>query len=127
MRVSSGALVLVAVVGCYRIPQTDFPDSGSGLGGIGGTAGAAEGDGGPDADCSAIPMLPAAPTLRRPMRGAYSGSLHAPASMATLRPTFSWAAVTPTCGAVSYEIQVDDSCTPGQLDACTFPSPEMDT
>ncbi|HEY7374024.1 MAG TPA: VCBS repeat-containing protein [Polyangia bacterium] len=60
------------------------------------------------------------------MRGAYSGSLHAPAAIATLRPTFSWAAVSPTCGAVSYQIQADDSCPPGNLDACAFPSPELD-
>ena len=60
------------------------------------------------------------------MRGAYTGSLHAPAAIATLRPTFSWAAVAPTCGAVTYEVQADDSCSPGALDACAFPSPELD-
>jgi hypothetical protein len=60
------------------------------------------------------------------MRGAYTGSLHAPTAIATLRPTFSWAAVAPTCGAVTYEVQADDSCAPGALDTCTFPSPELD-
>jgi len=60
------------------------------------------------------------------MRGAYTGSLHASSAMATLRPTFTWAAVAPTCGATTYEIQADDSCTPGALDACAFPSPELD-
>jgi len=60
------------------------------------------------------------------MRGAYTGSLHAPPALATLRPTFSWANVAPTCGAVSYQVQADDSCSPGVLDACSFPSPELD-
>jgi hypothetical protein len=59
------------------------------------------------------------------MRGAYTGSLHAPPTIATLRPTFSWTAVHPTCGAVTYELQADDSCAPGALDACAFPSPEL--
>ena len=61
------------------------------------------------------------------MRGAYTGSLHAPAAIATLRPTFTWTEVTPTCGALSYQFQADDSCIPGALDTCTFPSPEVDT
>jgi hypothetical protein len=84
-------------------------------------------DGGQDAAtvCDATPS-PAAPALRRPMRGAYTGSLHAPPALATLRPTFSWNAVAPTCGAVSYQIQADDSCIPGALDTCAFPSPELD-
>jgi hypothetical protein len=60
------------------------------------------------------------------MRGTYTGSLHAPTAIATLRPTFSWAAVAPTCGAVSYEVQADDTCAPGAIDTCTFPSPEVD-
>ncbi|HMF43211.1 MAG TPA: VCBS repeat-containing protein [Polyangia bacterium] len=60
------------------------------------------------------------------MRGAYTGSLHAPTALATLRPTFSWAAVAPTCGTTTYEVQADDSCAPGALDTCTFPSPELD-
>src|SRR5262249_27529401 len=68
---------------------------------------------------------PAAPRLKRPMRGAYTGSLHAPSALATLRPTFSWAAVEPTCGATTYEMQADDSCSPGALDTCAFPSPEL--
>jgi len=60
------------------------------------------------------------------MRGAYTGSLHAPAALATLRPTFTWNAVAPTCGAVGYQVQADNSCSPGALDACAFPSPELD-
>jgi hypothetical protein len=78
-------------------------------------------------DCSAITAtLPAAPQLRGPMRGAYTGSLHAPTARATLRPTFAWASVAQTCGAVTYELQADDSCTPGNLDGCAFSSAELD-
>jgi hypothetical protein len=90
-------------------------------------AGTACGPGNLCVDCAAITaMLPAAPVLKRPMRGAYTGSLHAPPAMATRRPKFSWAAVAPTCGAVSYQVQADDSCSPGALDGCAFPSPELD-
>jgi hypothetical protein len=60
------------------------------------------------------------------MRGAYTGSLHAATALATLRPTFTWSAVAPTCGAITYEVQADDSCSPGALDACPFQSPELD-
>jgi hypothetical protein len=78
-------------------------------------------------DCSAITAtLPAAPLLRGPMRGAYTGSLHAPAARATLRPTFSWAAAAQTCGAITYQLQLDDSCKPGSLDTCAFSSAEVD-
>jgi len=70
--------------------------------------------------------LPSAPALLRPMRGAYTGSLHAPAARAALRPTFTWSPVVPTCGAVTYEVQMDDSCQPGALATCGFPSPEVD-
>ncbi len=124
----------------------------AGAAGTGGTAGAAgQKDGGTDTapvscvtggtcpagtvcspqnvcvDCSAITAtLPATPQLRGPMRGAYTGSLHAPSARATLRPTFTWAAVAPTCGAVSYELQLDNSCTPGSLASCAFSSAEVD-
>jgi hypothetical protein len=60
------------------------------------------------------------------MRGAYTGSLHAPAARATLRPTFSWAAAAQTCGAITYQLQLDDSCKPGSLDTCAFSSAEVD-
>src|SRR5215470_4749375 len=119
MRVSVGAVVLVALAGCFKIPQTSFPDGDVGPIGVDGGSETAP------AACDAA-SLPAAPKLRRPMRGAYTGSLHAPSAIATLRPTFSWAAVAPTCGDTTYEIQADDSCAPGALDACTFPSPELD-
>ena len=48
------------------------------------------------------------------------------AAVSTLRPTFSWVAVPQTCGTVSYQIQGDDSCSPGALEACAFSSPELD-
>lgn len=85
---------------------------------------------GPDnlcAPCAAITStLPAQPALLRPMRGAYTGSLHAPPARATLRPTLTWSPVAPTCGAVTYQVQLDDSCQPGALSTCAFPSPELD-
>jgi hypothetical protein len=68
---------------------------------------------------------PPAPDLTRPTNGAYTGSLHAPSAMKTLRPTFSWWSVGYSCNP-TYELQVDDSCTPGALQSCTFPSPEVD-
>jgi hypothetical protein len=60
------------------------------------------------------------------MRGAYTGSLHAPSALATLRPTFRWAPVATTCGSVTYEFEADDSCGPGRVDTCDFPSLEVD-
>jgi hypothetical protein len=124
MRAAVGVLVLVVGASCYTSIPTVYPDSGTGT--IDGAGGA--GDGGSDAvptTCDAS-SRPTAPKPLRPMRGVYTGSLHAPAALATLRPTFSWAAVAPTCGAISYEVQADDSCTPGVLDTCTFPTPELD-
>jgi hypothetical protein len=152
MRVSIGLLVLGAVASCYGTPRSDWPEAGVGTGGTGGTGGPdGSDDGGLDAapvpcnagspcpsgticgpanlcvHCSAVTTtLPDMPALRRPMRGAYTGSLHAPPALATLRPTFSWAVVAPTCGQVTYQVQADDSCSPGALDTCTFPSPEFD-
>jgi hypothetical protein len=78
-------------------------------------------------NCSVITAtLPAAPKLLGPMRGAYTGSLHATPARATLRPTFKWASVAATCGAVTYEVQADDSCQPGNLASCAFSSAEVD-
>jgi hypothetical protein len=155
-KVSFAALMLVAVASCYGNPRRVFGNSGAAgsvsLDAGGGAAGSVSSDaGGEDTapiacgagsacpagtvcgpanlcvGCSEVTSnLPPAPALRRPMRGAYSGSLHAPPAIATLRPTFSWTPVAPTCGAVSYELQADDSCAPGALDACAFPSPELD-
>jgi len=129
MRVSVCVLVFAAVTSCYGTPRAHAPDSGTGdIGGTGGAAGSSVGDGGMDTTATTCDAAspPAAPRLLRPMRGAYTGSLHAPTAMATLRPTFSWAAVAPTCDETTYEVQADDSCSPGALDACGFPSPELD-
>ena len=124
MRVSAFALVLVVVASCYGNPRIGArwiswgrtPAAESPLGDgrrrwrrrPGGTAGGGVSDGGlrqPHRRLATPLRLPAAPKLLRPMRGAYTGSLHAPSAIATLRPTFSWAAVAPTCGAVTYEVQ----------------------
>jgi hypothetical protein len=109
-----------------RPARLPYPDAGAKIDGDRSAVDA--NDSGPDTRstaCDGAPM-PAVPKLRRPMRGAYTGSLHAPTALATLRPTFSWAAVEATCGAVTYQIQADDSCSPGALEACAFPSPELD-
>jgi hypothetical protein len=60
------------------------------------------------------------------MRGAYTGSLHAPATALTLRPRFEWTGVESGCGTTRFELQVEDSCAPGDLEACKFDSPELD-
>jgi hypothetical protein len=67
----------------------------------------------------------AAPALVVPHNGAYTGSIRAPAARQTLRPEFRWTGVT-GCGTITYRIQLDDSCTPGAIAACGFPSPEID-
>lgn len=149
-------LVAFVLMGCGAATYTPpgGPDGGGrgGAAGAGGIAGAAgRTDGGSDTapvacaaggtcpagtvcgpqnicvDCSAITAtLPLAPTLSGPMRGTYTGSLHAPSARATLRPTFTWKAVAQTCGTVTYELQADDSCAPGSLDTCAFSSTELD-
>src|SRR5262249_960705 len=85
-------------------------------------------DGKPDNGCElAAPSGPTVPILTRPFAGDYTGSFRADASLHTLLPTFKWTAATPdTCGAVIYQIQLDDSCTPGALSSCAFASPEVD-
>jgi hypothetical protein len=136
--------VALAIAGCPSLRRLPEDLDGGGDGGAIDGAGAdrppvACGDGGvcpggtvcgPSSlcvDCSVITAsLPATPALARPMRGAYTGSLHAPAALATLRPTFTWRSVAPTCGALTYQIQADDSCTPGNLDTCPFATPELD-
>ncbi len=51
--------------------------------------------------------------------------MRAPATRKTLRPTFTFSAVGATCGALSYDFQLDNSCTPGALGSCAFSSPEV--
>ena len=61
-----------------------------------------------------------------PMRGAYTGSLHAPSARGTLRPTLEWTDSSVECGDVSYQVQMDDSCVPGELESCSFETAEID-
>lgn len=70
-----------------------------------------------------VPVL-SPPTLRSPSRSSYTGSIHAPASAGALRPVVRWTEVPSVCGAVSYELELEDSCSLGALDACDFASPE---
>lgn len=108
--------------------------SGGGTSGSGGDAGGGSGgtpnglpdSGAPPCDTDGLSPL-AAPVLAGPVRGVYTGSLHADASRATLRPRFGWREVTSECpGPVAYQLQLDDSCAPGALDGCEFASPELD-
>ena len=72
------------------------------------------------------PAIAAAPVASYPTRGAYTGSVFAPSSFKVLRPTLRWSTVAATsCGALSYELEMDDSCQPGGLGTCAFPSPEV--
>ncbi|HTV23117.1 MAG TPA: VCBS repeat-containing protein [Polyangiaceae bacterium] len=105
---------------------------GGGLPGAGGDAGDAgggnvePGDAGPPAcDTTGLAALQA-PVLLGPKRGVYTGSLHAEAGRETLRPHFAWGEVGSECPGVVYELELDDSCVPGALDACEFASPELD-
>jgi hypothetical protein len=75
--------------------------------------------------CTAC-AAPAAVAALSPMRGAYTGSLHAESERATLRPTLTWTDSSADCGEVVYQVQLDDSCAPGALEACEFDSPEVD-
>ncbi len=78
-----------------------------------------------DGTTCACAVAPATPKTLAPYRGAYTGSYHAPSSRKTLRPTFVFTSSSSNCGAVTYEIQADNSCTPGSLDSCAFSSPEV--
>ncbi len=78
-----------------------------------------------DGESCVCAKAPTVPTLLAPARGAYTGSLHAPAARMTLRPTFVFSSSSSSCGAVTYELQADDSCTPGKLASCAFSSAEL--
>lgn len=83
-------------------------------------------NGDPDDGCEAVDVAPpAAVTPLAPFRGAYTGSLHAPSSRRTLRPTLRWSESDTDCGDLVYEVELDDSCEPGSLDDCAFASPEL--
>lgn len=76
----------------------------------------------------ATPAGPSAPAPTRPVVGEYTGSFRADAGAKTQRPTFKWTASSAdTCGAVSYQVQLDDSCQAGSIQQCAFASPEVDT
>jgi hypothetical protein len=62
------------------------------------------------------PSLPV-PSLRLPQNGRGTGSVWAERAR---RPRFVWEQQ----AAVSFEVQVDDSCAAGQLQSCDFASPE---
>ena len=101
--------------------------AGSGVAGNGmGGAGVGGAGGSPVVSCSGTSMVPGRPVLWGPIRGAYTGSATADAALMTLRPTFVWHAPA-GCAADTYELQVDNSCAPGQIASCAFPSPEIAT
>lgn len=146
---------LLAALGCSSPERDFGPDdesggrggapagSGGASGAAGSVAGGAAGQAGSDTrpscepgfyDCNQQPddgceasdvprLMP--PTALEPLRGAYTGSLHAPTAMSTLRPTLAYSTAAELCGPVRYEIELDDSCTPGALDGCAFDSPEL--
>ena len=72
-------------------------------------------------DCSKI----AAPLPLLPRNGTLTGSLHAPAAKNTLRPLLRWLWAEDGCGAVTFELQIDDSCSTAGFLACAFASPEV--
>jgi len=85
-------------------------------------------NGDPKDGCEAdLVSLPDAPRLTRPMIGAFSGSLHTRAETGSLRPEFVWTEVEPeSCDSLSYQIQIDDTCSYTGFGGCKFPSPEFD-
>jgi hypothetical protein len=67
--------------------------------------------------------LPTRPRLLAPAIGAHTGSAFAEAS---LMPTLRWlSAAEGSCGEVTYQVQLDDSCIPDDAE-CAFDSPELD-
>ena len=75
--------------------------------------------------CVSPPILPspAVPAPLSPENGARTGSLWAPESFNTLRPLFRWVHEEDSCGAVTYDIQIDESCAAANFRACAFPTP----
>jgi hypothetical protein len=70
------------------------------------------------------PGPPQTPVLMTPTIGTYTGSVHAAAS---LKPTFTWQPVAPpgTCK-TGYQIQIDPTCAPGDIQACAFSGAALD-
>lgn len=131
LRVSTWLCVATAItvsifVSCSRHEFENPSDEGvTGEGGGNGGAVCTIGDDcrQPTPDCADAPA-PKIPSSQSPVRGAYTGSLHAPAEKRTLRPEVSYGSVEAGCGALRYEVQFDDSCQPGELESCAFESPE---
>lgn len=67
---------------------------------------------------------PDVPRVIAPANGTATGSARARAEVIR-RPLFMWDYVD-FDDPVSYDLQVDDNCEPGALQACTFASPEID-
>ena len=73
------------------------------------------------------PAGPSVPNPTRPAIGTHTGSLRGAAVNGSLKPQFKWTSATADgCGAVHYQIQIDDSCDPTAFLQCTFSSPEVD-
>src|SRR5690606_24883189 len=68
--------------------------------------------------------LPVLPSPRAPFAGQYTGSVLA-AATGTLRPEFRWSAASSACGTTTYDLIVDDSCEPGDIENCVFSTPEL--
>ena len=78
--------------------------------------------------CSvSTPLAPPAPKPLWPANGWITGSATgAPMGSFSLRPTLRWeAAASDGCGALTYDVQMDDSCVIAALKTCAFPSPEL--
>lgn len=78
--------------------------------------------------CSvSVPQTPSMPKLLWPTNGWLTGSATAAAlGSLSLRPQLRWEAASPDgCGAVTYEVQLDDSCNLATLSSCKFASPEV--
>jgi hypothetical protein len=70
------------------------------------------------------PGPPQAPALMTPTIGTYAGSVHAPAS---LKPTFTWQPVAaPGTCKNRYQIQLDPTCAPGDVQTCGFSKVTVD-
>ncbi len=70
--------------------------------------------------------VPPSPLPLWPPNGGLTGSVHALASFATLRPELRWRWLSDGCSPPSYRVQVDDSCPVSGFQACEFPSPEAE-
>lgn len=66
-------------------------------------------------------LIPSTPSLLAPENGQRTGS-HL--NVSALRPTFRWSSIEGHCD-MTYELAVDDSCSPADFDGCDFPSPEV--